>query len=490
MNARRLKKTRVAVIGSGLGGLAAAVKLAHEGCEVVVYEKNDRVGGKMNVFESGGYRWDTGPSLLTMPHVIRELFESVGENLEDHLDLVRLDSTCRYRWTDGTQIEEDDAFWKRPDVARFLAYAKGIYEISEGAFLRNDIADWWKQLHPANLAKLRHLPKIVDPRTMHRVVSGFFSDPHLVQLFDRFATYNGSSPYRTPAAFNIIPYVQAQFGGWYTKGGMYRIAATLETLAKARGTEFRFGRAVSGVSFTTTGYAVAVEGDWDTFDQIVCNKDALLACQDLIPREVAAHFKRSLMSGRTTSMSGFILFLGVKKKFETLEHHNVLFSDNYAEEFDDLFLRRIPADQPTVYICASSRTDPTRAPAGCDNWFVLVNTPPLKGSVRWSQFSEEYADKVLSRIEAFGFPGLRDAIEEKHLFTPSDFRRRYSAYAGAIYGFASHGSFSAFHRMPMSPAKIPGFHFVGGSTHPGGGVPLVLLGGRIVADKILRMRPA
>jgi phytoene desaturase len=213
---------RVGVIGGGVGGLSCAALLAHAGHRVTLYERNARVGGKLNWLAEGGYTWDTGPSLLTMPYVFEQLWTRLGRRLADDLELVPLPVTCRYRWSDGTRIDEDASFWLRPDVAKFLAYARGLYDLSADAFLHHPLGEWWRQINPRNLARLRHLPKIASFATMDEVVRRFFaSDPHLVQLFDRFATYNGSSPYRTPAAFNIIAYVEAHFGGWYVKGGIY-----------------------------------------------------------------------------------------------------------------------------------------------------------------------------------------------------------------------------------------------------------------------------
>jgi phytoene desaturase len=476
---------RVGVIGGGLGGLAAAVRLAHAGCRVVLYEKNSVVGGKLRGVEREGYRWDGGPSLLTMPQVLAELFEAVGERMEDHLELVRLETTCRYRWADGTVIDEDEAFWRRPEVASYLRYGAGVYGLSAEAFLENDIADWWKLLKPANLAKLVHFPKIANPLSLWADIGRRFRDPHLRQLFGRFATYNGSSPFRTPAAFAIIAYVQAKFGGWYVRGGLNRIASVLETLGRARGVEFRLGRGATGLRRVPDGYGIATDGEWEAYDRVVCNEDALLASQNLMPRPYASWFKEKYLRKREVSLSGFVLMLGLRKRYDGLSHHNVFFSSDYRREFGQLFGSHLPAEEPTIYVCASSRTDPECAPPGCDNWFVLVNAPALRSSSRWGQIAGGYGDAVIGALERFGFGGLAGEIAVREVFTPADFRKQFAAYGGAIYGFASHGLFSAFRRPPIEPPDMPGLYFVGGTTHPGGGIPLVLHGGRIVARKIL-----
>ncbi len=415
-----------------------------------------------------------GPSLLTMPYVFEELWRKLGRSLADDLTLLPLPVTCRYRWTDGTVIDEDAAFWQRPDVARFLAYTRGLYDLSADAFLHHPLEEWWRQVNWKNLPHLRHLPKIASFKTMDQVVRRFFGhDPHLVQLFDRFATYNGSSPYKTPAAFNIIPYVEAKFGGWYVKGGMYEIARALERICREEGVEFQFGREVEGDELGKT------------FDHVVCNQDVLSFQRD----EPAMQQK---IAQTDLSISGFILYLGVGRQYPQLSHHNIFFSDNYPAEFRQLFDNRQPADEPTIYAAVHSKADPDRAPPGCENWFVLVNAPALTpdGRVNWPAVAQTYGDRIIARLETrFGFEGLRENIRVRRHFTPADFQTRYLAHAGSLYGFASHGVRAAFQRPKLKRPDTENFYFVGGSTHPGGGLPLVCLSGQMVADKILR-RPA
>ncbi len=460
-----------AIIGAGVGGLTCAALLAHAGRRVTVFERNERVGGKLNWLEEGGFTWDMGPSLLTMPYVFENLWRKLGRTLADDLTLLPLPVTCRYRWTDGTVIDEDAAFWQRPGVAQFLAYTRGLYDLSADAFLHHPLEEWWRQVNWKNLPHLRHLPKIASFKTMDQVVRRFFGhDPHLVQLFDRFATYNGSSPYLTPAAFNIIPYVEATFGGWYVKGGMYEIARALERICREEGVEFRLGQEVKGDELR------------GRFDDIVCNQDVLSFQRD----EPAMRRK---IARTDPSISGFILYLGVGRQYSQLSHHNIFFSDDYPAEFRQLFDDRQPADEPTIYVAVHAKADPDRAPPGCENWFVLVNAPALApdGRVDWPAIAQEYGDRIIERLETrFGFQGLRGNIRVRRHFTPADFQTRYLAHAGSLYGFASHGVRAAFQRPKLQRVGTDNFHFVGGSTHPGGGLPLVSLSGQMVADKILR----
>lgn len=473
---------RVAIIGGGLGALAAAVRLAHAGLGVRLFERNKHTGGKMSRLESHGFHWDMGPSLLTMPDVIRELWRDVGSEADNDLEILPLRSTCRYRWLDGTVIEEDNTFWQRPEIAAYLRHAKGIYDLSADAFLRHAPDELSSILTPARIPLLRHLPKVADPRSLHQLNKQFFRhDPHLLQLFDRFATYNGSSPYKTPAVFSIIAYVQAAFGGHYLQGGMFALARALTQLAASKGAEIATSHDVRSIRREANGkFRVEFRnGSHESgFDRIVCNMDAIRAPEKLFGvTSQRAHLRHP------PSTSGFILFLGLDRCYPELDHHNILFSDDYPREFREM-ADGIPAAEPTIYIAIGSRTDPQMSPLGQEGWFVLVNAPAT-GGFDWEKGASAYADSVLDRIERFGF-AVRPHIVCRHIFTPADFERRDLAWRGTLYGFASHGLMSSFQRPPITRNDLPGVYFAGGTTHPGGGVPLVLLSGQIAARKLLK----
>jgi len=348
---------RILVIGAGLGGLAAAIRLARAGHAVEVWERNDAPGGKLQELRRDGFSWGTGPSILTMPDVLRDLFASAGERIEDHLTLVRLDSCCRYFWTDGTVIDEDAAFWQRPEVTRFLDYARGIYELSGEAYLNRPPSEFWRAFTPTNWPKLRHLGKVATTRTMAREVERRIGDPHLRQIFLRFATYNGSSPYRTPATFNIIPFVEAEFGGWYVQGGLPAISRALAGVAEKLGVTFHFNRTC--VSWRD-GTAVADTGVFTRADLLVCNGDVLTARSSFL--SASAHTTKKLLAP-PLSTSGFILFLGVRGRESRLDHHNIFFSDDYRNEFAEIHEQRVAPSEPTIYISISARHDPSHAPA-------------------------------------------------------------------------------------------------------------------------------
>jgi phytoene desaturase len=474
---------KILVVGAGLGGLAAAIRLARAGHVVEVWEKNGAPGGKLRELRLGGFCWGTGPSLLTMPDVLRDLFSAAGERLEDHLDLVRLDPACRYFWTDGTVIDEDAAFWSRPEVARFLDYARGIYELSGEAYLNRPPGDFWRAFAPRNWPKLRHLGKVATTRTLAAEVERRFSDPHLRQIFLRFATYNGSSPYRTPATFNIIPYVEAEFGAWYVRGGMNRISDALAALAGRLGVAFRYDTTAAAWDGAE---ATAHDGSRLRPDFLVCNADVLGASSGFLAGITPEPARRRLLQP-ALSTSGYILFLGVRGCDPRLGHHNIFFSDDYPREFDEIHRQQISPTEPTIYISVSSRHDPAHAPDGHDNYFVLVNTPARNPARPWTESEMRgYRDVVLRRLARFGFDDLPGRIVAERSFTATDFATRDLAHHGSLYGWASHSVRTSLFRPPLRAPGTRNVFFAGGTTHPGGGIPLVLLSGKMAADLIQR----
>ena len=290
----------------------------------------------MKEIREGGFRWDTGPSLLTMPQVLRELFAAASERIEDHLELVRLDSACRYFWTDGIIIDEDASFWSHPEVARFLEYARGIYELSGDAYLNHPPSELWRAFTPRNFGKLRHLGKVATTRTLADEVNQRIADPHLRQIFLRFATYNGSSPYSTPATFNIIPYVEATFGPWYVRGGMMKIAHELPPSPQRNGVTFRFNTTAVAWNNNT---ATANDGTTSHGDILICNANVLSARTGFLASITPAKTQRDLLQ-QPLSTSGFILFLGVRGRDPRLGHHNIFFPDDYPREFAEYSSRK------------------------------------------------------------------------------------------------------------------------------------------------------
>lgn len=484
------------VIGAGMGGLSAAIRLAAKGHSVTIYEKNEFVGGKLNFLERDGYCWDTGPSLITMPFVYEALWQAAGKNFHDYVDLVPVEPICRYFYPDAekTVFDASDSLAKMTaaieklnpaDVAnffRFMSYSRRLYDLTAEAFLFNGFnsARNWLQLNPVDSFK-------IDPfRTVHGAVSSFFRDPRLIQLFDRYATYNGSSPYLAPATLNIIPYVELGIGGWYVRGGLYALARAYRRLAEEVGVIINTGEQYAVEEILRQGRKVCgvrlKSGERINADVVVANTDVAYTYNCLLNDENQA----AKLAKLEPSCSGFVLFLGVKKQFSQLAHHNILFSSDYRKEFADIFERKIPPSDPTIYICWTGLTDAANAPTNCSNLFVLINAPYLSSAFDWEaeNATQNYRDLIVKRIQEFGLAGLSEAIEAEQIMTPLDLARRYNAERGAIYGLSSNNRFSAFLRPPNRSRRYRNLYFVGGSTHPGGGVPLVTLSGQIVAKLI------
>lgn len=481
----------IIIIGAGLGGLSAACRLAKTGFSVTVLEKNETIGGKVNIVESGGYKFDTGASLLTMRHVLEDLFEFCGKRIKDYLEILPLEPICRYFWSDGSvfnasqdieKTESEIAELSPEDVESFrkyLADSKQKYEISERTFLSKSLNDLPTLLTPKNLPDLL---KISTLKTLDKHNAQYFKSEKLRQLFNRFATYNGSSPYQTPATFALIPYVEFGLGAWYVRGGMYEIPRALERLAIELGVKIYTESEVEKI-VVEKGKAVGVKVGGEVFaaDIIVSNADAIETYRELLPVE------NKRIENREPSCSGFVLLLGTKKKFDKLAHHNIFFSDDYKAEFDAIFKEKIPAPNPTIYICATSRTDETQSPDGHENLFVLINAPYTNAKVDWEKEKQNYRNLIVKKLEKFGLEGLSDSIDFEQIITPTDFETKYRANKGSIYGISSNGIFSAFLRVPNKAKDVENLYFAGGATHPGGGIPLVLLSGKMTAEMIVNL---
>ncbi len=488
---------RVIIVGAGLGGLATAIRLAAMGRRVTIVEQNERVGGKLNLLSAQGYTFDTGPSLLTMPWVIDELFAAAGRRTADYLQIDQIEPTCRYTWPDGTTFNA----WQRlpqfiqaverlspsdvPGFFRFLAHTATIYDAVADNFLLKPF-DGLRELLTPRL--LRDGPRIDALRSVDAAVRAFFHSPYLRQIFNRYATYNGSSPYRSPATFNVISYIEFAEGGWYVRGGMYGLAVALAQLCTELGVELRLNAPVAQILYQH-GVAHGVRltcGEALSASQVVVNADPRYAYATLIPGQArtARHLARL-----EPSCSGFILFLGVKRSYPQLAHHNIFFSHDYPREFAAIFDHGVPAADPTVYVAASCVSDPAHAPPGHMNLFVLVNAPALTERVCWTREAAPYRELVVAKLERMGLTGLGQHITYAQTWTPADLEGRYNAAGGAIYGLASNNPFAAFMRPPLRAQGVRGLYFVGGGTHPGGGIPLVLLSGRAVAERVSRDNP-
>ncbi|MCC5925379.1 MAG: phytoene desaturase [Bacteroidetes bacterium] len=479
------KYGNVVIIGAGIGGLTAACLLAFNGSKVTIIEKNERVGGKMNQFEKGGYRFDTGPSLLTMPGILGQLFEHCGERMEEYLELLPLEPVCRYYFDDGTRFDAFDQLEKTQNeiqkfapedvdaYARFLDYSRQIYNRTADVFL----------FHPLRSYRdLLQLPvsdafKIDAFTTVSKRVDKMLTSGYMRQFFKRFATYNGSSPYMAPATINVISHVEMNQGGYYVKGGLYQIALALEKLALKLGVKIKTDTIARRIDMhDDIAEGVTTEDGYYMADLVVANADAHETYLHLLPHYVTPAAKRRQIDKTEPSCSGFVLMLGCNREWnEKLAHHTIFFSNNYKAEFDDIFKQNKLPVNPTIYVANSSFSDPDHAPSGGSNLFILVNAPYLHETQDWDEEEIRYSNLIIDKLEQYGLTGLKESIVVKETITPRDFYHKYKSNRGSIYGTSSNSMFAAFMRPRNRSPYVENVWLVGGSTHPGGGIPLAAL---------------
>jgi phytoene desaturase len=488
---------RVLVIGAGLGAFSGALRLAKMGFDVALFEKNETAGGKLNEKKLGAYRFDAGPSLLTMPFVIDELFEFCGSSRQDFLEFMPLEPICRYFYPDGIRLDaRSDIEKMKQEIAQFsphdaevyenfLAYTERIYKLTADIFLFSPIHEFAEVWKWQNLPTLLRLPQIDPLRTVHGGVSRFFKDARLVQLFDRYATYNGSNPYRAPATLNVIPYVEYVLGSYYIRGGMYRLAEALVQLALQLGVKIQTSARVEKILHDGRRViGLQVNGEKIAGDFVLCGQDVVVAYNELID---GFEKHRDKLNRLEPSCSGLVFLWGVKKRHPELAHHNIFFSRDYQKEFAQIFAEKRPPDDPTIYIAITSKSDPAHAPAHGENWFVLLNMPSLTDGINWQNETARVRDIVIKKLARRGFE-VANQIEAEFVFSPEDFYKNYLSNRGSIYGISSNSRSTAFQRPANRSRELRGLYFAGGSTHPGGGIPLVLLSGKMAAELIAKER--
>ena len=495
---------RVVVIGAGMGGMAAAARLAVKRHDVTVVEQSATYGGKLGTFERDGFVFDTGPSLLTLPAVYRDLFNKTGAGLDETVDLVELEPAFRYRFPDGITVEMPGVDSARCAVAlgdalggtayddwsAFMRRASDIWQLTRRPFLESPLAGMRDLLPLArSLSDVRTVAPFTSLRGLGRK---YLHDPRLRMLLDRYATYTGSDPRRAPAALATVPYVEQTFGAFHVGGGVRRLADALHARDLERGVSFRMSTDVAEVvtdAARVTGVRL-VGGEVVPADIVVANADATHLYRDLVRDPRGSEALRRLRKA-TPSLSGFVLLLAVRGRTPDLLHHNVWFPQDYDAEFDAIFGRDArPVEDPTVYVCAPD-DDLMRPDAHHESWFVLVNAPRHsttgeRGTVDWTApgLAESYRDRVLAVMASRGFD-VRDRLSWAEIRTPADLERETRAPGGSIYGTSSNGARAAFLR-PANVSPVPGLYLVGGSAHPGGGLPLVGMGAEIVAELIGR----
>lgn len=476
-----------------MAGLASAVRLAARGHEVDVFEANSYPGGKLSQFDLEGYRFDAGPSLFTMPQYVDELFRIAGEDPREHFAYERLPTVCHYFWEDGTRLlaHGDKAAFAREvetqlgvpaeRIQRVLADSAYKYELTGRIFLEKSLhrlSTWtnWKVVKA-----MFKIPGLDLFTSMNQVNERMLGHPKLVQLFNRFATYNGSNPYKAPGLLSIIPHFEHEVGAYFPKGGMNAITQALHGLACRQGVRFHFGQPVERIVVEGgRAVALAVGGEQRAFDRILSNMDVFFTYKKLLPE--ARHPQRVLKQQKSTS--ALIFYWGIKREFPELGLHNIFFSEDYRREFELLEQGEVYED-PTVYVNITSKHEPGDAPAGHENWFTMINVP-YDGGQDWDALIELARERIVRKLSRILGTEVVPLITCEDILDPRSIQQRTQSHLGALYGTSSNDRMAAFMRHANFSSRIKDLYFCGGSVHPGGGIPLCLLSAKIVDEVMHR----
>lgn len=488
------------IIGSGIAGMAVAIRLAVQGLQVEVFEKNPHPGGKMHAFESDGFHFDAGPSLFTQPRNIEELFSLANENIHDYLQYEKVDTSCTYFYENGKVIYayaerekfakelEDKAGEKPGAVSNYLLRSEKLYNKLGNVFLN-------RSLHLRHTWLNRGILKAITGIRYPYLFSSLadynrknFKTKEARQIFNRFATYNGSNPFKAPAMLSVIPHLEQNEGAFYPRGGMISITKALHKLAEKKGVTFHFNAPVKRIIHPEARVeGIVVENQNYYADVVVSNADVYFTYRDLLKQQPRAN--RLLKRERSTS--AILFYWGMKKISPSLGLHNIFFSEDYEKEFTTIFNNgMVPAD-PTVYINITSKLDSTHAPHGKENWFVMINVPPNKGQ-NWEKLKSEARQNILDKLSRMLNTDVGDLIETEETMDPISLEERTGSFMGSLYGTSSNTKMAAFSRHPNFTSYAKGLYFCGGSVHPGGGIPLCLKSAKIVAELIAdnKMEPA
>ena len=483
---------KVIIIGSGIGGMATAVRLAVQGFEVVVYEKNSGPGGKLTAFEQDGFSFDAGPSLFTQPQNVEELFALAGEPITKYFSYKPIPIACKYFYENGKVINaytnqeqfaselQEQVNEKPSNVIRYLKQSQKIFDNIGTVFINHSLHKSKTWLHKRALTALKTVRFNYLFQSLHKHNSSQFLAAETVQLFNRFATYNGSNPYKAPAMLSLIPHLEQNQGTFYPLGGMISITNAVYQLALKKGVTFNFKAPVERIVHHQGKVSgVLVAGNTISADMVVSNGDVYFIYKNLLNNQHKA--KKILKQER--SSSALIFYWGISKQFPQLQLHNIFFTTNYQQEFDAIFNTKILYHDPTVYINITSKEEPLQAPEGKENWFVMVNVSANSGQ-DWQAFKEKAKENIIAKLSRLLGEDITPLIETEHTLDPVMIEEQTGSYMGSLYGTSSNSKMAAFVRHANFTSKIEGLYFCGGSVHPGGGIPLCLKSAKIVSELI------
>ncbi|HMP29369.1 MAG TPA: phytoene desaturase family protein [Saprospiraceae bacterium] len=486
------KINKVIIIGAGIAGLSSAVRMAARGYQVEVFEATDKIGGKLNQFELNGYRFDAGPSLFTMPQYVTELFTIAGKQGSDYFQYDSLDVICNYFWEDGTRcstykdfdktIKElsEKLFESQQKLKEHFDDSALKYQLTGKTFLENTLHSFKTWLSLDVVKALTKLHKLDVLGTMHGVNQKRFKNPKTIQLFDRYATYNGSNPYKAPGLLNIIPHFEYGFGAYIPKKGMYEISESIYKLCIDLGVKFHLNTKVSNILKETNKVAgiQTVKGAVHKCDIVISNMDAYYTYLHLLNQKEDAND----ILKQERSSSALIFYWGIKNTFKELDLHNIFFSNDYEHEFACISKGEISND-PTIYINITSKYVQNDAPKGCENWFTMINVPYNKDQ-NWELLIAHAKKNILTKLSRILGREIESLIVCEDILDPRSIESKTMSYTGSLYGTSSNSKWAAFARHPNQSPQYNNLFFIGGSVHPGGGVPLCLLSSKIVDDII------
>ncbi|QDT11791.1 phytoene desaturase family protein [Planctomycetes bacterium K23_9] len=500
----------VIVVGSGLAGLSSACVLAARGHRVTLLEKNDWVGGKAAPLQSDGYRFDMGPTILTIPSILKRVFAEADREMSDYLELIDLDPQwrCFFEGDDASGADNsvldlvaDVDAMKRNLLAftndqsvgegyeKFIRMSEQLHGVSDRFFFWRSVgglADTMEVGGAFSAAVLKDVLSLRMGRSVASVVRSHVPEKRVAQMMDHFTQYVGSSPYASPAVLCGIAHMQTEEGIWYPKGGTRSVPLALEILATELGVQIRTGTDVMRIDTAngrTTGVQTA-SGETIACDAVVSNCDAVRTYTELLSGTKQSK-SFSQKNKHEPACSGVVLYLGLDRKFDQLLHHNFVFSKDPEEEFQYIYERGEPAPNPSAYLCAPSISEPEVAPPGGEALYVLVHTPYLRPDHDWESMLPDYRNVILDKLErTAGMQGIRDSIVYEAALTPQGIHNRYRVLNGAIYGLASHGKFTGAFKPANRRKDVDGLYLAGGAAHPGPGMPMVLMSGWIAADSL------
>ena len=482
----------IVIIGAGIAGIATAIRLKAAGNSVSVFEANSYPGGKLTSFSKEGYRFDMGPSLFTMPQFVEQLFEVAKKPIENYFEFTKKDVVCNYFYEDGTTFtafanetlfaeQAAETFnVSKETILSYFKKSKLKYDLTASLFLEKSLHKGSTYLSKDTLKAIFSVNSLDLNTTLSAYNSKTFKDERLVQFYNRFATYNGSSPYQTPGIMSMIPHLEQYFGTYFPKGGMQSITTSLYELAKDIGVKFHFDSKVDQIQTENNkATGIIVKGNNIKADVVVSNSDIVPTYRNLLKKHKAP--EKTLKQPR--SSSALIFYWGISKEFSKLELHNIFFSKDYKAEFDAIFNEKNVCSDPTVYINISCKEEKTDAPEGHENWFTMINVPSNTGQ-DWDKIIGEARENIISKLSSILKEDVSKLITFESILDPRTIESNTQSYQGALYGASSNNKFAAFLRHPNFKRTINNLYFCGGSVHPGGGIPLCLLSGKIVSDLI------